>query len=81
MINSQNLNTWSLIMLNLHTSCFNQFLSLEECSQIEQTLLPTRDDFLIRITVYSWRYLQQASTGLGVATHPLMRNDQLEIRT
>jgi hypothetical protein len=53
-------------MLNLPES-FNQFLSPEECAQIDQTLLPTRDRFTIRITVYSWRYLQQASTGLGVA--------------
>ncbi len=52
-------------MLNLPES-FNQFLSPEECTQIDQTLLPTRDRFSIRITVYSWRYLQQVSTGLGV---------------
>jgi hypothetical protein len=53
-------------MLNLPES-FNQFLTPEECTQIDQTLLPTRDRFSIRITVYSWRYLQQASQGLGVA--------------
>jgi hypothetical protein len=53
-------------MLNLPES-FNQFLSPEECAQIDQTLLPTRDRFSIRITVYSWRYLQQVSSGLGVA--------------
>lgn len=53
-------------MLNLPES-FNQFLTPEECAQIDQTLLPTRDRFSIRITVYSWRYLQQVSTGLGVA--------------
>jgi hypothetical protein len=41
MINLQNLNTWPLIMLNLPTS-FNQFLSLEECSQIYQTPLLNR---------------------------------------
>ncbi len=52
-------------MLNLPES-FNQFLTTEECVQIDQTLLPTRDRFSIRITVYSWRYLQQASQGLGV---------------
>lgn len=53
-------------MLNLPES-FNQFLTPEECTQIDQTLLPTRDRFSIRITVYSWRYLQQVSVGLGVA--------------
>lgn len=52
-------------MLNLPES-FNQLLSLEECAQIDQTLLPTRDRFSIRITVYSWRYLQQISLGLGL---------------
>jgi hypothetical protein len=52
-------------MLNLPES-FNQFLTPEECAQIDGTLLPTRDRFSIRITVYSWRYLQQVSQGLGV---------------
>jgi hypothetical protein len=52
-------------MLNLPES-FNQFLTPEECTQIDGTLLPTRDRFSIRITVYSWRYLQQASQGLGI---------------
>jgi hypothetical protein len=51
-------------MLNLPES-LNQFLSPEECAQIDQTLLPTRDRFSIRIAVYSWRYLQQVSVGLG----------------
>jgi hypothetical protein len=50
-------------MLNLPES-LNQFLSPEECAQIDQTLLPTRDRFSIRIAVYSWRYLQQVSAGL-----------------
>lgn len=52
-------------MLNFPES-FGQFLSPEECTQIDQTLLPTRDRFSIRITVYSWRYLQQVSQGLGI---------------
>jgi hypothetical protein len=52
-------------MLNLPES-FNQFLTPEECAQIDGTLLPTRDRFSIRITVYSWRYLQRVSQGLGV---------------
>jgi hypothetical protein len=66
-------------MLNLPQS-FDQFLSPEECAQIDQTLLPTRDRFSIRITVYSWRYLQQVSTGLGVAIsdlHPQQITDWL----
>ncbi|WP_404789343.1 hypothetical protein [Altericista sp. CCNU0014] len=51
-------------MLNLPEP-FNDFLSPEECAQIDRTLLPTRDRFSIRIAVYSWRYLQQVSAGLG----------------
>jgi hypothetical protein len=46
---------------------FNQFLSPEECAEIDQTLLPTRDRFSIRVAVYSWRYLQQVSMGLEIA--------------
>ncbi|MEO0378130.1 MAG: hypothetical protein AAF329_26735 [Cyanobacteria bacterium P01_A01_bin.17] len=43
---------------------FNDLLTLEECTAIDQTLLPTRDRFSIRITVYSWRYLYKVSAGL-----------------
>ena len=57
-------------MLNLPES-FSQFLTDEECAQIDQTFLPTRDRFSIRITVYSWRYLLQVSQGLGVAVAEL----------
>jgi hypothetical protein len=53
-------------MVNFPES-FDQFLSPEECAQIDQTLLPTRDRFSIRITVYSWRYLQRVSEGVGIA--------------
>jgi hypothetical protein len=53
-------------MLNLPES-FDQFLSPEECAQIDQTLLPTRDRFSIRITVYSWRYLQRVSEALHLS--------------
>ncbi len=53
-------------MLNLPES-LHQFLSPEESAQIDQTLLPTRDRFSIRIAVYSWRYLQRVSAGLGIA--------------
>ncbi len=42
-------------------------LTSEECAAIDQTLLPTRDRFSIRVTVYSWRYLQQMSRALGIA--------------
>ncbi|WP_299415331.1 hypothetical protein [Acaryochloris sp. IP29b_bin.148] len=39
-------------------------LTLEENAQIDQTLLPTRERFSIRLTVYCWRYLQQLSEKL-----------------
>jgi hypothetical protein len=38
-------------------------LTLEENAQIDQTMLPTRDRFSIRLTIYCWRYLQQLSVG------------------
>jgi hypothetical protein len=64
-------------MLNL-PDAFNQFLTDEECAQIDQTLLPTRDRFSIRITVYSWRYLQQVSQGLGVPMAALQSQQILD---
>jgi hypothetical protein len=45
----------------------NQFLSDEECAEIDRTLLPSRDRFSIRVAVYSWRYLQRVSAGLGIS--------------
>lgn len=42
----------------------SSLLTLEENTQINQTLLPTRERFSIRLTVYCWRYLQQLSTKL-----------------
>ena len=45
---------------------FGGLLTEAECAQIDQTLLPTRDRFSIRITVYSWRYLLQLAQDLGI---------------
>lgn len=42
----------------------SSLLTLEENAQIDQTLLPTRERFSIRLTVYCWRYLQQLSEKL-----------------
>ncbi|MGB8701005.1 MAG: hypothetical protein WCD18_16455 [Thermosynechococcaceae cyanobacterium] len=61
-------------MFNLPES-FNQLLTPEECTQIDQTLLPTRDRFSIRITVYSWRYLQEMSQALGIAIEDLQPDE------
>ncbi len=42
----------------------SSLLTLEENAQIDQTMLPTRERFSIRLTVYCWRYLQQLSAKL-----------------
>lgn len=45
-----------------------QLLSLEECQQIDQTLLPAQDKFAVRIAIYALRYLQPVAEhhGIGV---------------
>lgn len=43
---------------------FNALLTEAECAQIDQTLLPTRDRFSIRLKLYALRYLTQVSTTL-----------------
>lgn len=45
---------------------FHEWLSPQECDVIDQTLLPTRDRFSIRMTVYSWRYLLHLSQPEGL---------------
>jgi predicted methyltransferase len=47
-------------------NALENLLAPEECAQIDQTLLPTRDRFAMRISIYAWRYLQQVSTRIGV---------------
>jgi predicted methyltransferase len=47
-------------------NALENLLTPEECAQIDQTLLPTRDRFAMRISIYAWRYLQQVSTRIGV---------------
>lgn len=49
----------------------SDLLTLEENAQIDQTMLPTRDRFSIRLTVYCWRYLQQISIQLQSAIETL----------
>jgi hypothetical protein len=43
---------------------FNLLLTEAECAQIDQTLLPTRDRFSIRLKLYALRYLTQVATTL-----------------
>lgn len=45
-------------MVHTHSFNPNQLLTVEEAQAIEQTLLPGQERFLIRITLYSLRYLQ-----------------------
>lgn len=49
----------------------SSLLTLEENAQIDQTLLPTRDRFSIRLTIYCWRYLQQLSIKLKIPIESL----------
>jgi hypothetical protein len=53
-----------------------QLLTPEECAQVDQTLLPYRDRFAIRIAIYALRCLQQIQqeTGLAIAS---LRSDQI----
>lgn len=43
---------------------FNALLTEAECAQIDQTLLPTRDRFSIRLKVYAARYLSKVAGSL-----------------
>ncbi len=47
-----------------------QLLTPEECAQVDQTLLPYRDRFAIRVAIYALRCLQQIGqeTGLAIAS-------------
>jgi hypothetical protein len=61
---------------------FNGLLTEAECALIDQTLLPTRDRFSIRITVYSWRYLLQVAQELGIKVTeltPMQIQDRLSL--
>lgn len=49
----------------------SSLLTPAENTQIDQTLLPTRERFSIRLTVYCWRYLQQISTQLQIPIESL----------
>ena len=43
---------------------FSTLLTEAECAQIDQTLLPTRDRFNIRLKIYAARYLTQVAQTL-----------------
>ena len=50
---------------------FNALLTEAECAQIDQTLLPTRDRFSIRLKVYAARYLSQVAERLNTSVSTL----------
>ncbi|MEM9136842.1 MAG: hypothetical protein AAGB01_05790 [Cyanobacteria bacterium P01_F01_bin.42] len=49
----------------------NALLTEAECTQIDQTLLPTRDRFNIRLKVYAARYLSQIASRLETSVSSL----------
>ncbi len=53
-----------------------QLLTPEECAEIDQTLLPYRDRFAIRVAIYALRCLKQIGqeTGLAIAS---LKADQI----
>lgn len=50
---------------------FNALLTEAECAQIDQTLLPTRDRFSIRLKVYALRYLSELAARLDTSVNAL----------
>ena len=61
---------------------FNALLTEAECAQIDQTLLPTRDRFSIRLKVYAARYLSQVAERLDTTVAQLTSEqitDQLKL--
>ncbi|MDG2992091.1 hypothetical protein L3556_14290 [Candidatus Synechococcus calcipolaris G9] len=53
----------------------DELLTLAECREIDQTLLPAQDRFAIRITVYSLRYLTPVAEERGIDLEDLQPGD------
>lgn len=53
----------------------DELLTLAECTDIDQTLLPAQDRFAIRITVYSLRYLTPVAAQRGIDLEELQSAD------
>lgn len=45
----------------------DQFLTPEECAEVDSTLMPARDRFSARVAIYSLRSLKQISQKTGIA--------------
>lgn len=53
----------------------DELLTVAECTEIDQTLLPAQDRFAIRITVYSLRYLTPVAEQRGIELEELQSGD------
>lgn len=49
----------------------DQFLTPEECAEVDSTLMPARDRFSARVAIYALRSLKQVAEQTGVAIHEL----------
>lgn len=49
----------------------DQFLTPEECAEVDSTLMPARDRFSARVAIYALRSLKQVAEQAGVAIHEL----------
>lgn len=57
-------------MTNLSQSP-DQFLTPEECAEVDSTLMPARDRFSARVAIYALRSLKQVAEQTGVAINEL----------
>jgi hypothetical protein len=49
----------------------DQFLTPEECAEVDATLMPARDRFTARVSIYSLRSLKQIAQETGIAINAL----------
>lgn len=57
-------------MTNLSQSS-DQFLTPEECAEVDSTLMPARDRFSARVAIYALRSLKQVAEQTGVTINEL----------
>lgn len=56
----------------------DQFLTPEECAEVDQTLMPARDRFTARVAIYSLRSLKQIAQQSGIAIADLDESQILD---
>ncbi|WAL61564.1 hypothetical protein [Thermocoleostomius sinensis] len=49
----------------------DQFLTPEECAEVDATLMPARDRFTARVSIYSLRSLKQIAQAAGITIDTL----------